>query len=55
MISAWWIVLPILAFWLWMARVEPLQEIKPAERLSILEIKLSEDAATRIEYEEEQL
>jgi hypothetical protein len=53
--SGWWIILPILAFWLWMARVEPLQEIKPAERLSVLEIKLSEDEATRIEYENEKL
>lgn len=55
MISGWWIILPIIAFWLWMARVEPLHEIKPTERLSVLEVKLSQDEATRIEYENDKL
>jgi hypothetical protein len=41
----------LVCFWLWMARIEPLHELEPTPRLSILEIKLSEDEATRIEYD----
>ncbi len=55
MISGWWIVIPILVFWLWMARVEPVHELPSKPRLSVLEVKLSEDEATRIEYEKEKL
>jgi hypothetical protein len=40
-----------MAFWLWMARVEPVHELPPKSRLSVLEIKLSEDEATRKEYD----
>jgi len=54
-IEWWWVIIPLLIFWLWMARVEPVHELKPTQRLSVLQIKLSEDEATRKEYEDKKL